>query len=255
MFFILSKLLYFIVSPLAWVVILGILVLFTKNPKNKKRRAIIAFALLLFFSNPFILNQVMHSWEPQAMKVSDVKAEYDIAVLLGGAMRYYNSETDRLVYGSSVDRVMVCAELYHEEKVKKILISGGSGSMVFQDMKEAPLLAKTFRDAGVANDDIIMESESRNTHENAIESAKILKDRYPGARVLLVTSAYHLPRSIACFEKQGIEVTGFPCDQHSGKQFFTPDRLLIPHAVNLVTWEKLLHEWLGFIVYKVTGYV
>ena len=197
----------------------------------------------------------MHAWETSPVKVSDLNDDYDIAVLLGGAMRYYNSTTERLVYGSSVDRMLASAELYHNNKVRKILISGGSGSMVYKDAKEAPLLAEALLDAGVAKDDLILETNSRNTHENAIESARILKENYPGARVVLVTSAYHMRRSMGCFKKQGIEAIPFPCDQQSGKQAYTPDKIIIPGAVNLVAWEKLFHEWLGVVVYKITGYI
>lgn len=255
MFFILSKLLYFIVSPLIWIILVAISVFLSRNRQKQKRRFVIMLTLLLIFSNPFIINRVMRSWEVKSLRISDLQSTYDIAVLLGGAMRYYNSETERLVYGSSVDRMLASAELYHAGKVRKILISGGSGSMVFREMREAPYLAQALIAAGVSEQDLILENNSRNTHENAIESAAIINEHYPGARVLLVTSAYHMRRSVACFEKQGLQVAAFPTDQHSGLQLYTPDKLLIPGTDNMLTWEKLLHEWLGVVAYKVLGYI
>ena len=127
-------------------------------------------------------------------------------------MRYYDQQAKRVVYSTSVDRLLQAMELYHSGKIKKILLTGGSGFVNFQDWKESGLIAKVLLKSGVKQEDIILENNSRNTYENAEMSAVILKQHYPNARCILITSAFHMRRSLACFAKAGITMDPFSVD-------------------------------------------
>src|ERR1035437_10743661 len=105
MFFILSKDLAFIITPIVWIVGLLIFSLITKNPKRKKRTFITSIILLLFFSNSFILDNVMRLWEVPAIKESEMKEGYDVGIVLGG-MLSYDSQLDRLQFSKGADRIL-----------------------------------------------------------------------------------------------------------------------------------------------------
>ncbi|MEP7171264.1 MAG: YdcF family protein, partial [Bacteroidota bacterium] len=255
MFFILSKILYFIFSPLNWIITILLIGLFSKKPRRKKNFITTGIVLLILFTNPFILNISIHAWEIPSCRIGSIKEAYDVGVVLGGAMRYYNSEMDRVVYGSSVDRLIQSISLYREGKIKKILVSGGSGLLLLQQYKEAELLKKVLLEMNIPDQDILIENQSKNTRENAFFSAQILKNNYPGGRILLITSGYHMRRSLGCFKKAGINPDPFSVDEHSGKVQYTPDKLIMPDAANLQSWDALLHEWGGYVSYWMVGYI
>ena len=119
-------------------------------------------------------------------------------------MRYYDSNTKRVVYGSSVDRLIQAIALYHNGKVRKILLSGGSGYISFPEWRESVYLAEVLEQSCIPDSSIIIEKNSRNTRENAVESAKILGNGKYGQRFLLITSGTHMKRSLACFKKAGL---------------------------------------------------
>lgn len=180
---------------------------------------------------------------------------YDVGIVMGGSMRYYDEDADRIVYAQSVDRLLQTMQLYHDHKIKKILLTGGSGFVNYQDWKESGLIAKVLLKSGVKAEDIILENNSRNTYENAVYSAKMLQTGNYGSRYLLITSATHMKRSLACFRKAGIQTVPFPVDPRSSVQFYTPDKIIIPDADNLVSWDVLIHEWIGMLMYRMMGYI
>ena len=255
MFFILSKVLDFIISPIIWVLISLAAGLLAKQPKRKRKALLAGFFMLLFFTNPFILNQVMHAYEFRSFKSADITKQYDVAIVLGGATRYFNSETIRPVYGSGVDRLIQAVDLYKSKKVKKILLTGGSGYLLNQNFKEADLLRKVLQNMAVADSDIIIENQSRNTYENAKMTAAILRTTKYGSSYLVITSAFHVRRTKGCFEKQNIVATYYPVDEHSGAFELTPDKMFVPNEGALNSWNLLIHEWIGLLSYKMAGYI
>jgi uncharacterized SAM-binding protein YcdF (DUF218 family) len=146
-------------------------------------------------------------------------------------------------------------QLYHDGHIRKILLTGGSGFVNFQEWKESGLIADILMKSGVPAEDILLENNSRNTYENAVYSADILKKGNYGSDYLLITSASHMRRSMACFEKAGIQTTPFSVDPSSGSGMYTPDKIIQPDAENLVTWDVLLHEWVGMVMYLIMGYI
>ncbi|MEO8150205.1 MAG: YdcF family protein [Bacteroidia bacterium] len=194
-------------------------------------------------------------WEIRAYSSNKINQAYDVGIVMGGASRYYNPETKRLVYGNGIDRVMQAVELYQQKKIKKILLTGGSGYVLLQQIKEADLLKKMLVNMHIPDSDVIEERQSRNTFENAKMSADILKSNLYGKRYLIITSAFHIRRTLACFNKQGISADVFPVDEHANGNSYTPDKLIVPDTGSLSNWEILFHEWTGMLIYKFAGYI
>lgn len=255
MFFILSKLLDFLIAPIVWCIVLLLASVISKIPLRKKKYFIAGLVVLIFFTNPFIVNSIMNQWEIQDYNIDKIKGVYDVGIVMGGASRYYNEETQRLVYGGGVDRVIEAVELYNRKKIKKILLTGGSGYVFTPQFKEAVLLKKVLINLSIPDSDLIIENESRNTYENAKFTADRLKSRQFGNRYIIITSAFHMRRTMACFNKQGIIADQFPVDEHSVVQSFTPDNLIVPDVNALATWDMLIHEWIGILLYRLSGFI
>ena len=253
MFFILSKTLHFLLMPIIWVIVLLMLAIFLKSQKWSRISLLSALALMLVFSNPLLSNEAWRAWEVEAMPISEVD-DYDVAVILSGVTSMRDDLTDRINTSRGSDRFLHPLQLYRMGKIKKILITGGSGYMLAERIPEAEQIEKVLLMAGVAEEDIITESNSRNTRENATNTAELLK-KYPEfKKVLLVTSAFHMRRAAGCFEKAGIKADSFTADFYAHERRFTPDELIIPDPSAFTNWHLLIHEITGFVVYKLLGY-
>jgi len=196
----------------------------------------------------------MRTWEIQTIKESELKGTYDIGIVLGGMMSY-DSQLDRLQFSKGVDRLLQAVQLYEDGIIKKILITSGSGSITYPELKESPLLKRYLQTINIPDKDIIIETESKNTRENALFSTPLIKKAAPGGRYLLITSAFHMRRSIGCFNRLGIKVTPYSADRYSGgPRRWAPDFLFIPNPEAFEAWNILIHEIIGYCVYKVMGY-
>ena len=253
MFFFLSKILAFLINPLVWIVGLLIYSWRTKIESRKRKSFAWAVGLLLFFTNSFILDEFMRAWEIPAMHYKEIKQPYDAAIVLGGVINY-DYDYERLQFYRSSDRLMQAVELYKKGLVKKIVFVGGSGRVSEPDKKEGPLVKRYLLQLGLPAEDLIFENESRNTRENALNVKPILDKEIHNGKYLLVTSGFHMRRAMACFRKVGLDPVPYSTDRFSGPRRFDPDHLLIPGSEALFTWNMLIHEWVGYLVYKISGY-
>ncbi len=256
MFFLLSKLLAFLLKPINWLLGLLLYSWLGKNAKWKKRALLSAIAILILLSNPALFNLVIRAWEPDTLRADEIEEPYDIGILLGGFSNPNIVPTrDRYNLSDRANRFVNTLELYRTGKIRKILITGGSGRI----LEEGPLEAVEARDflqrIGIPEEDIIIEDESRNTRENALYTKRLLKEHYPGARCLLLTSAWHMRRAQGCFEKAGVDARPFPVDYLSERWQWTPGALLLPNARIFFLWEAIVKEWVGYAVYGIRGYV
>lgn len=195
----------------------------------------------------------MRLWEIPTIKESDMKG-YDVGIVLGG-MVSYDSHLDRLQFSKGSDRILQAIQLYEDGIIDKILITSGSGSITYADIKEAPLIKRYLATLEIPEDDILIESESKNTHENALFSKPILDKEAPHGKYLLITSAFHMRRGVGCFNKVGIKVTPFSTDRYSGgPRRWSLDFLLVPNIDAFQAWNVLIHEMTGYLVYKIAGY-
>lgn len=254
MFFLFSKILHFLISPFIWVFMLLLWGLFAKSPKRKRALFILVFTMLYFFSNHFIIDEVYRFYEERNPTYTSISETYDVVIVLGG-FTSYDELSELEGFHASSDRFLHGLKLYKTGKAKKIMLVGGSGSIVNSNEKEGIVMAGYLTKIGVPTEDIIIEKESKNTRENAVNAAEILNKDFANGKFLLVTSGYHMPRAKRCFQKVGIAVTPFSVDQYAGKRKYIFDHLFLPDTYVVMKWEIILHEWIGFVMYKVLGYV
>lgn len=255
MFFLLSKLFFFLTKPLMWILIAAAYAFFVRNEWKRKRAVKIVLLFLLFFTNPLCYNITAKWWEPPLSPMQNVNP-HDIAIVLGGFTRSGLIRVDDRYTGSSAcPRITTAIELYKLGKVKKILVSSGDGA-VFRKLPEpeADEVKSFLLRIGIPEQDIIIENASKNTRENAIFTQRIIAENFPDARCLLITSGSHMPRSIGCFEKVGLHCTPFPADNKAERITNEPRTWLSPDPEYLEFWQYLIKEWIGYAVYKMVGY-
>jgi|JI8StandDraft_2_1071088.scaffolds.fasta_scaffold04981_4 uncharacterized SAM-binding protein YcdF (DUF218 family) len=251
MFYILSKTLFYLAMPLTWILACFGISLFSKSERRKKRFFVLGLGFLLFFTNPFFINEALLLWEVPATNLSKMPS-YDVGILLTGISNAQKKPSDRLYLNKGGDRLTHTLMLYKMGKIKKILISGGH--FYESDIREAQEIKKILISANIPEKDIFVEEKSLNTRENASESAKVLKEKFPNQSYLLITSAFHLRRAKGCFEKQGIAVTTFSVDFYSQNRSWVPTYWLVPTEKSLYYWYVLIHELVGYSMYKILGY-
>ena len=254
MFFILSKIVGYLVRPLVVILLLFISSLLTRRKIWKRRLFIAALASLLFCSNEFISNEVMRLWELPPTPFSEITKTYQVGILLTGVTKSNFNPTDRVYFQRSSDRVTHTLQLYTLGHIKKILISGGSGT-ILERTKEADELALVLQMMGVPKEDLMIENQSDNTYQSAVAVKKMIEGIYTPEECLLITSGYHMRRSRACFKKAGLDIDTFSVDFLSNKRTFTPDVLLVPKIESIFVWQVLTKEWVGMLAYKVAGYI
>ncbi|MFA4852892.1 MAG: YdcF family protein [Bacteroidales bacterium] len=255
MFFIFSQILSFLFNPVTWIITLLLLALLLRNKKWAKRCLVFVTIMTLFFTNQFIADEVIRLWEYPITQDKELAASYDAGVVLGGGMVTIDTDYDRMTFRNSTDRIFQAVGLYKTGRIKKILISSGSGSLMFRDMLESPLLKRYLLTVGIPDSVILIDSLSDNTHQNAVNSAKILKKEFPAGKFLLITSSIHMRRAMGCFKKAGIQVTPYSTDKLTGKRIFRIGHLFIPGIDALEVWNKLIHEVIGYAVYAIWGYL
>lgn len=254
MFFFLSKVLTFLLSPLVWFFALMAWMYKNKNEQKRKRIFIASLCILYLCSNSFLVDELARAWEPVTPDYYLSKEKYDVAIVLGGIGRI-DERQKRFDFTYSADRLFQTLELFYRGRIKQIVFSGGSGSIRFPEHKEAVYVKKYLQTIRVPDSCMIMESESKNTYENAVFTKKILDSLKLNGSVLLVTSAYHMPRAIAVFKKAGYKnITPYLTNRISGPRRFEWDHCLIPNPEAMVTLNVLIHEWIGYLAYKMKGY-
>ena len=253
MFFLLSKILFYIALPVVWLVGLLLYAVFTKNKRMRKLALKAAAILTIVLTNPFFINEALLAWELPPKTLAQVPVS-DAGIILTGITSLDKSPHDRVYVERGADRVLHTLWLFREHKIRQIIISGGSGSIKSVYSTEAAELKKILLQAGVPEKLILLEDKSHNTHENALFTAQLLQ-KHPGIQSLvLVTSAFHMRRAAACFRVAGLNPVVFPADFYSIDRSFYPLNLMVPSAGAFAKWHVLLHEILGFITYKVLGY-
>ncbi|MBH8569101.1 YdcF family protein [Microvirga sp. STS02] len=252
MFFLLSKVLDFVLLPTVWLVALLIAALVARPPR-RRRWLVAALALTLLITNPFLVNELLLAWEAPPVALAALPRHADAAVLLTGITNVSKSPHDRVYLGPGADRVTSALWLYRAGRVRRIIVSGGSGAVQAVAHTEADDLTTLLRLAGVPNSAIIREEKSRNTRENALFTRQLLTPEQD--TLILVTSAFHQRRAMGCFAKVGLHPIGFPAGYRSTDRRLSPDALLVPNPDAMVNFSLLTHEVTGWLTYKALGYL
>lgn len=254
MFFILSKTLNYLVMPLTIISVLFLLAAFLPSARWKRRTFVAGLVVLLFFSNDFLANEVMRAWEIPTVAYAAMKP-HDLGIVLTGATNSGLTPNDRVYFNRGADRVTHTVQLYKLGLLKKILISGGTGKLVGEEDPEADKFRAAMIMMGVDSADIMIENQTRNTWESAVAVKPMLDSmHYKAEDCLLITSAFHMRRSLACYRKAGVAIEPFTTDFYAQPRTYTPDVLIVPRYEAIGLWQKLIKEWVGLLAYKLAGH-
>lgn len=219
-----------------------------------KKLLLYALLVFYFFSNSFIVDEIMRPWEIRTSYKDIRNKKYEYGIVLGGIMNGYVYSTEQIIFNRSVDRLMQAIILYRQGVIEKIVFSGGSGSVIEKDMKEGRFVKDYLLSIGIPDSCLVFEWESRNTYENAT-CTRVLLGADPERCDLLITSGSHMRRSLAIFRKQGFCVDPYSADLNAGVRKYDPSHLFLPSYRAMEEWGQLLHEWTGILAYKVKGYL
>ena len=237
--------------------LLFLIYLLLKNHKWKQRALVGAILFFFLFSNRFIANEAIRFFEASLVPIAELELRdepFEWGILLTGVTGGKKELSDRVYIEDNADRVNHTVMLYKKGLIKKILISGGTGKLINPSFSEANQLKTVFLYMGVRQEDLIIEGDSRNTHESAVAVRKLLP-KEDGKNCLLITSSTHIPRAIGCFQKEGLNCAVFPTDLIFRKREFTPDALLLPSTEAVKIWEEIFKESAGQIAYTLAGYI
>lgn len=257
MSFLFSKLFWVFFSPANMLVLLLLLGVFLASAQRKSWQNIghklcFDIALLFFFIAVFPVGDWMLT--PLENRFPKVMPDHvDGIIMLGGDEKPLLSEKrGEPIVLDSARRYIKFAALAREYPQAKLVFSGGSGRLVPEaKMKDAEVAEQSLVSLGVPASRIVFEDASRNTYENAIKSAELIKPT-PQQNWLLVTSAWHMARSVACFRKAGWNVYPAPTGyMTSGEINSKPQFNLEEHLLKMT---MATHEYYGLLAYRLLGY-
>jgi len=255
LFFAVSKTIGYFLLPSNFLIglgLLGAILLLTRFARAGRRLMVTALVLLAICAYSPLANFLLYPLEQRFPKWDASRGDPDGIVVLGGPLDADLSAAHGVpVIAGSADRIITAATLAHRYPNARIVYTGGSPNLLHNDAKEADYATALFQGLGIPKSRLTMERQSRNTRENAEFSKQIAMPK-PGERWLLVTSAYHMPRSIGLFRKAGFAVEAYPVDWKVGtKEDLFKYYVVANDGLQLI--DTGVREWLGLIAYRISG--
>jgi uncharacterized SAM-binding protein YcdF (DUF218 family) len=261
MFLFFSKLLpvFFYPLGLSCVLLLISLILIWKKRSRLALISISITLLVLFLcSSAWVSNAIVASLEFQNLP-SEIPTA-DAIVVLGGATESAIPPRPWIELREEGDRVLYGGKLYRDGKAPRLILSGGRVDWRPSSASEAEDMATLLETMGVPRSAMLLEPKSLNTRENAVNTQQIMQAQGI-QRILLVTSAMHMPRSLMIFRKLGIEAipaptdfTALQLDQASQSSFEATILDSLPDADQLRRTNRALKEYIGILVYRLRGW-
>ena len=248
--FFFSKLLSGITQPLFWLglwflIALVLLSRFRRSGSSMLWGGLFIFGMLGFNSIPdALLRSLENQYNVPSVTQSD---QYLGVIVLGGATGspgIYKVH-GQVPLGDAAERMTVPIALIRKFPNFELIFSGGEGRLMPTGTTEAELAGVFFSELGVDMKRVTLESNARTTRENAKRVAELLGERCKQPWLLL-TSAFHMPRSMAEFHTEGCNVTAYPVDFRTGKETSWTEYSMVS---SLMSWQTALHEYLGMLVY------
>jgi uncharacterized SAM-binding protein YcdF (DUF218 family) len=254
MFFLASKLLWYLLIPLhllLFAILLGVLAARGRFARAGRWLAIISLAILVIAGilpgSAFLIRPLEDRFP---LPPGNLPAPSGIIVLGGAIVDEISQARHQISFGEGAGRLTEAAMLARRYPDAKIVYTSGGNSIVGRPSSEADDAKKLFVALGIAPERIQLETRSRNTDENARFSRDLVSPK-PNEVWLLVTSAYHMPRSMGLFRRAGFNVVAYPVDYHTYGD--SQDWSLRDAATGLRVFDIAVHEWIGLIVYRATG--
>jgi uncharacterized SAM-binding protein YcdF (DUF218 family) len=228
------------------------LLLMRRCPRAARRVLNAALAMLLLLGWLPLPDALLRALEHQHPAPAQIDAaRYAGVIVLGGATEsaYVWEGHAQPALNGAAERMTAALPLLRAHPQWRLLFTGGEGELHGGSLTEAERARRFFAQMGVPPSQLLLEDRSRTTHENAVLSAQL-----PGVDQtqpwLLVTSAWHMPRSLATFEKAGWAVTPWPVDYRAGLRTPWTQYSL---AQGVSRWQTALHEYLGLLAYRLSG--
>lgn len=252
MFFVLSKTLGIMALPVNLLIgigVVGAILLLTRFARLGRGLMVISLLLLAVCGFSPLGNLLIDPLEQRFPPWDASRGPPDGIIVLGGSIDADLSVAHGTpVVRSAADRVIAAAALARKYPNARLVFSGGSSNLISNDAREADYAADMFESLGIPRSRLIIERRSRNTVENA-EFSKALVDPKPGERWLLVTSAFHMPRSVGLFRKAGFDVEAYPVDWRVGSAFSFATLAI----EGLSRTDLGMREWIGLVAYHLAG--
>jgi uncharacterized SAM-binding protein YcdF (DUF218 family) len=255
LFFILSKTIGILLLPTNFLIglgLVGIVLLATRLATLGRRLLVVSVVLMAICGFSPLGYWLLYPLESRFPPWDAARGAPDGIIVLGGPIDADLSVAHNMpVTRSATDRMLAGAALAYRYPNARIVFTGGSANLLSNDAKEADYAAEIFTSLGIPKTRLTMERLSRNTYENA-EFSKALVAPKVGERWLLVTSAYHMPRSVGLFRKVGFNVEPYPVDWRVGGR---ADLLTFTNfsVEGLARTDTGLREWLGLVAYRFAG--
>ena len=240
----LHKFLPLIVSPLFFVFIIILIGTFLKS----KKISLFGLLVLIFCSLPIISNKLIFYLEKDfSLKDISSVSKADAIVVLSGMIRVIkNKENLDYEFGDSIDRILSGIDLFKQDKAPLLILTNGKLPWSV-GIPEGEYLKKFSIKFGVPEEKILLTDNVQNTEQEAKSIKKLLNS--DDIKIILVTSAFHMPRAKKVFEATNIRVVPFPVDfRNSVKKITFLD--FIPSAVSLNKTSKFVREMIGRLYYN-----
>ena len=253
----LSKLIPLFIYPLGFALVLASLATGILGVSAGLARLLLFVAILVLWgaSTPILSEYLRLTLEGQYPPVAvDTTPTADAIVLLGGAVGGPAPPLITFDLLDTADRVLHTARLYRAGKAPVVLVSGGAISWLGSDIPEAASVRTLLEEWGVPGASILVETTSRTTYENAVSTRQVLA-AHGLHRILLVTSALHMPRALATFQSAGIDAVPAATDftvtykQHRTALDFLPDAEALSRTTNAIK------EYVGYAYYRWKGWI
>jgi uncharacterized SAM-binding protein YcdF (DUF218 family) len=255
MFFVLSKVLGFFAIPSNLVVsvgLLGVLLVPTRFARAGRRLMAASLIVLAILGLSPIANLLIIPLEQRFPPWDAGNGAPDGIIVLGGAISPdVSAARNDVALNESAERLTVVAELARRYPNARILFSGGSGALMYDEGTEAEFAARILESFGIPYGRVMLEDRSRNTVENAVYSKEMIKPK-SGERWLLVTSAHHMPRSVGAFRKVSFAVEAYPVDWRT-RGWEDALRPFPTLGDGLRRADTAVREWVGLLAYWLAG--
>jgi uncharacterized SAM-binding protein YcdF (DUF218 family) len=255
MFFIASKIFWFVAEPVSLAIIVGVLGIllgftrFVPAGRALMTGAIIALAAGLLTPLGALLLRPLEERFPQPP--ADIPTPAGI-IVLGGAVDTEKSEARGQVFlTADAARMTTGVELARRYPTTRLVFTGGSGGLLGEGPVEAIGARKLWLSLGVPAERMTFEAKSRNTWENGLFTRDLVKPK-PGETWLLVTSAWHMPRSVGIFRRLDFDVIPYPV---AYRTFGDERDFLLPTSVidKVIMLDYSVREWVGLLAYRLAG--
>lgn len=247
--FYIGKVITIFLHPITWAVLFFIYAVNRKKAIPKIYYYILGIFLFLA-SNRVFINQLGRSLENPVE--SNANAIFPTAVVLGGYCSW-DADRETIVFFEAADRLFKAMHLYQTGQIKQIVLSGGTVFKSEARRSEALIARDYLVEMGIPDKAIYVEGNSRNTYQNALETAKILHSKNIN-NITLITSASHMSRSFRCFKKQGFIIFPYATDYHTVKPgSFVWFDYFVPSTKAMVQFDAFVKEWVGILAYKLMG--